>query len=209
MAHIHAIARSRVEDFGGKVSSHRADITSEVEIAAVAAQMAGPLHRVIVATGILHRSEEIRPEKDWRAIDPEAFAQVLAVNTIGPALVFKHFAPLLDRNERSVIAALSARVGSISDNRLGGWYAYRASKTALNQVIRTFSVELQRKNPKAIIAGLHPGTVETGLSAPFGGGPAIRLSPDQSAAQLLDVMDGLTPAQSGHVFDWKGEEVPA
>lgn len=209
VAVVHAVARSEAPLAAGKIVAHRADITSEAQIAQLAARIGAPLHCVVVASGILHRGPGLQPEKDWRQIEPAAFAEVLAVNTIGPALVFKHFAPLLSRGERSIMVALSARVGSISDNRLGGWYSYRASKAALNQIIRTFSVELARKRPLAVIAGLHPGTVETGLSNPFGGGPANRLTPQQSADALLQVMDGLTPAQSGRVFDWKGDEVSA
>ncbi len=213
VACVHAVARTHVTDFGqgpfGKVVVHHADITHEAQIATVAKSIAGPVHLVIVATGVLHRAGEIQPEKDWRNIDPMAFAQVVAINAIGPALVFKHFAPLLDRDRRSVMVALSARVGSISDNRLGGWYSYRASKAALNQIIRTFSVELKRKNPKAIIAGLHPGTVETRLSAPFGSASSAKLSADESAASLVAVIDALTPEQSGDVLDWKGIKIPA
>jgi NAD(P)-dependent dehydrogenase (short-subunit alcohol dehydrogenase family) len=184
-----------------------ADITREDDIGA-AAQGAGELDLVIVATGMLH-GEGMKPEKDWRDIDPSSLARLMAVNTIGPALVLKHFAPLMPRERPALIGVLSARVGSIGDNRLGGWYSYRASKAALNQIIRTFSIELARKRKHAILCGLHPGTVATGLSAPFrGSGADGVLSPDESARRLLTVMGRLHPGDSGKVFDWKGERVP-
>lgn len=209
VATVHAVSRQPFSGAGGKVIAHIADIAVESDLKAVAEAVGGPLHRVIVATGILHREPHVRPEKDWRSIDPDAFVEVMTVNALGPALAFKHLAPLLDKQAAGVMAALSARVGSISDNQLGGWYAYRASKAALNQIIRTFSIELRRKNPNAAVVGLHPGTVETGLSAPFGGGPAKRLTPDESVGRLLAVVDGLTSDQTGRVFDWQGAEVPA
>jgi len=152
----------------------------------------------------------MHPEKTWRAIDPEMMAESFIVNTIGPALVAKHVLPLFPRDRRAVFAALSARVGSIGDNRLGGWYSYRASKAALNQIIRTLSIELAAKHPLAICVGLHPGTVATRLSQPFRGNvPAGRLTaPDEAAAKLLDVISGLSPGDTGTVFDTQGMRVP-
>lgn len=128
-----------------------------------------------------------------------------------PALVAKHFLPLLARDRKSVFAALSARVGSISDNQLGGWHAYRASKAALNMLLRTFAIELARRNPRAVCVGLHPGTVDTGLSAPFQANvPEGKLfTPDFAAARLLEVVDRLKPDDSGHVFAWDGQLIPA
>lgn len=184
------------------------DVTDEAGIAA-AANRIGEIDLLVVATGLLHRGEAVQPEKDFRQIDPSAMAASFAVNAIGPALAFKHFAPKLPRERRAIMAALSARVGSISDNRLGGWYSYRASKAALNQLIRTYSIELARKRPQALVCGLHPGTVDTGLSSPFKGGPGERLTPGESANHLLRVLGGLAPSDSGAVFDWKGERVPA
>ena len=183
------------------------DVTREEEVAQAALAM-GKIDCLVVATGMLHEGEHIRPEKDWREIDPAAMARSFAVNAIGPALALKHMAPCLPRDRPSLIAVLSARVGSIGDNRLGGWYSYRASKAALNQLLRTFSIELRRKRPEAILIGLHPGTVQTGLSAPFSAGRANLLSPAQSAGHLLDVMARMTPRESGLVFDWRGEIVP-
>ncbi len=132
------------------------------------------------------------------------------INTIGPALIAKHVLPWLPRDRRAVFAALSARVGSIGDNRLGGWYSYRASKAALNQIIRTLSIELAAKHPLAICVGLHPGTVDTALSKPFQTGvPESKLTgPAIAAAHLLYVISRLTPQDSGKVFDWRGEAVP-
>ena len=132
------------------------------------------------------------------------------INTVGPALVAKHFLPLLPRDRRAVFAALSARVGSISDNRLGGWHSYRASKAGLNMILRNLAVELARSHPQAVVAGLHPGTVATDLSAPFQKGvrPEKLFTPAYSAERLLAVLDGLTPADSGGVFAWDGARIP-
>jgi NAD(P)-dependent dehydrogenase (short-subunit alcohol dehydrogenase family) len=138
-------------------------------------------------------------------------AEVFALNTIGPALIAKHILPLIPRGAPFTLAALSARVGSIGDNRLGGWHSYRASKAALNMLIRNFALEMARTHPESVIVGLHPGTVDSGLSAPFQSGLAEGqlTAPDDAAANLLGVMAGLTPAQSGRVFDFRGQEVPA
>ncbi|QYU67902.1 SDR family NAD(P)-dependent oxidoreductase [Leptolyngbya sp. 15MV] len=125
-------------------------------------------------------------------------------------MIAKHVLPLLPRDRRAVFAVLSARVGSIGDNRLGGWHSYRASKAALNMLLRNFAIEMARTHPLAVIAGLHPGTVATGLSEPFQGNvpKGQMLTPDRSAAHLLEVIGGLTPADSGAVFDWRGERLP-
>jgi NAD(P)-dependent dehydrogenase (short-subunit alcohol dehydrogenase family) len=165
---------------------------------------------VIVASGVLH-GDGLRPEKHWGELDGAALARVFAVNSIGPALVGKHFLPLLPRQGRSVFAAISARVGSIEDNRLGGWHAYRASKAALNMLLRNFSIELKRRAPEAVCIGLHPGTVDTALSKPFQGGvaPAKLFSPEVSAAHLLRVIDRVGTADSGRVFAWDGSPIPA
>lgn len=192
------------------------DISCEdsIRAAAAVAKSYAPLHRVIIATGILHRpanvhSPAIRPEKSLRQINVSAMAEVIAINTIGPALVIQAFSPLLSRDARSVMSAISARVGSISDNRLGGWVSYRASKAALNMVIKTASIELARTHPHAIIAGLHPGTVDSALSEPFQANvkPEKLFTPDHSAQQLLTVMDNLSPEQSGRCFDFAGLEI--
>lgn len=207
MGEVHAVSRRPPAALPAGATWHMADILDEDLLAVVAAEIGGQLDLVIVATGMLH-GESVAPEKDWRELNADALAKVMAVNAIGPALVLKHFAPLLPRSGRSVLVVLSARVGSITDNRLGGWYGYRASKAALNQIIRTFSVELARKRPDALVVGLHPGTVETALSAPFRGSGGDRLTPAQSAGHLLSVIERLGRGDSGSVFDWKGERVP-
>ena len=135
-------------------------------------------------------------------------ARAFQVNAIGPALVMKHFLPLLPRDRRSVFAILSAKVGSIGDNHLGGWYSYRASKAALNQIIRTAAIELKRRAPQAALVALHPGTVESRLSAPFGKAGLDVRSPADAAERLLGVIDGLAPAASGGFFDYRGERLP-
>lgn len=183
----------------------RVDLSDEATIEA-AARAVKEAHIVICAAGVLHRGD-LQPEKTWRALDPQAMAEVMAVNAIGPALLAKHFLPRLPKGRKTAFAALSARVGSIGDNRLGGWVSYRASKAALNQTIRTFSIELARKRPEALIVGLHPGTVDTGLSKPFQRGHDL-FTPDQSARHLLTVLDGLTPNDSGGVFAWDGARIP-
>ena len=188
----------------------RIDLLDEDSIAACAARIAegSAPDLVIVATGYLH-GDGAGPEKDWRQLDANHLARNFAINATGPALVAKHFLPLLPDGGRSGFAVLSARVGSISDNRLGGWYGYRASKAALNMLVRTLSVELKRKKPDAFCVALHPGTVDTDLSAPFQRGVAEGklFAPDYSADKLLEVLDTMTSEQSGRIFAWDGEEI--
>lgn len=207
---VFALSRSAAE-FSVPALEGRIDVTDEASIRLAADRVAqeGPASLVLVASGQLH-GPGIAPEKALKSLDPDTLARLFAVNTFGPALVAKHFVPLMPRKGRSVFAALSARVGSIGDNRLGGWYSYRASKAALNQILRTLSVELHRTHPDAIVAGLHPGTVRTGLSHPFRPGPDSpdTVSPETAAAHLLRVLDGLTPAESGGVYAWDGQPVP-
>ena len=169
----------------------------------------GPVDLVFIATGLLHRGETIHPEKSARALDAATMAELFAINTIGPALIAKYFLPLLHRDRRVVFAALSARVGSIADNGLGGWHSYRASKAALNMLMVNFSLELRRMNPQSIVASLHPGTVDTQLSDPFQRNIAAGklFTPDQSAEALLKVMDKLEPQDSGGLFAWDGSRI--
>ena len=185
------------------------DLTDEASIAAAVARIGSPIDLCVVATGVLTLPDGTGPEKSLRQIDPAAMAQAFALNTIGPAPIAKHVLPLFPRDRRAVFAALSARVGSIGDNRLGGWHAYRASKAALNMLIRNFAIELSRTHRQAICVGLHPGTVDTGLSEPFQKGvPQDRLfTPAVSAAHLLRVIDGLAPADSGGCFAWDGARI--
>lgn len=190
----------------------RSDLADESSIAAAAAVVgkAGPLDLVIVATGILRRGAALGPEKSWRELDGAAMAEVFSVNAIGPALIAKHFLPLLRRDTRAVFAALSARVGSIDDNRLGGWHSYRASKAALNMLIKNFSIELAQRNRHAIAVALHPGTVNTALSRPFQRNVPLEklFTPERSAEELLKVIANLTPADSGGLFAWDGQRIP-
>ena len=162
---------------------------------------------IIDASGILH-GDGLSPEKSWRDLDATQMTRAFAVNAIGPALLMKHFLPLLPRQGRSVFATLSARVGSIGDNRLGGWYSYRASKAALNQFVRTAAIELGRRQPAALCVALHPGTVTTSLSSPFVKAGLDVQTPDQAAGRLLDVIDRLPPGSSGGFFDHRGDPVP-
>lgn len=188
------------------------DLADEASIAAAAATMrAEPPEWVIIATGVLTLAGGTGPERTYKRLDPAAMAEVFALNTIGPALIAKHILPLMPRGTPFTLAALSARVGSIGDNRLGGWHSYRASKAALNMLIRNFALEMTRTHPDSVIVGLHPGTVDSGLSAPFQSGLAEGqlTDPDDAATNLLGVLADLTPAQSGRVFDFRGQEVPA
>ncbi len=183
------------------------DLLDEASIAR-AAMAAGPgLRLVIDATGFLH-NDQFKPEKSLRQIDPAQLAHSFAVNATGPALLMKHFLPLLAANERSVFATLSARVGSISDNHLGGWYSYRAAKAALNQLMRTAAIELARTRKQAICVALHPGTVDTELSRPFTKAGLDLQTPAEAASRLLAVIDALTPAQTGLLFDHKAVQIP-
>lgn len=163
---------------------------------------------IFVATGLLH-NEKQGPEKSLRELDSDWMVENYKVNAVGPALVAKHFMPLMPKDRITKFAAISARVGSISDNRLGGWYGYRASKAALNMMIRNLSIEWSRINKRSIVVALHPGTVDTALSQPFQANvPKGKLfDKDRSALQLLDVLDDLKPADSGKFFAWDGAEI--
>lgn len=207
------LSRSRGEARASAAQQLYLDLEDERSIEQAAKSLKeklGELHLVIVASGLLHDDDRLQPEKTWRHLSPEALERAFRINATGPALVAKHFLPLLAEDRKSVFAALSARVGSIEDNRLGGWHAYRASKAALNMIIRTLSIELSRRNPAALCVGLHPGTVDTPLSQPFHANvPADRLfSTDQSVRCLLDVLDGLGPDDTGKLFAWDGQQVP-
>lgn len=185
------------------------DLTDPASITATAARIGAPLDLVIVATGMLHDASG-GPEKSLRDLDPARLARSFAINATGPALVAAAFLPLLRPDRKTAFAALSARVGSIADNRLGGWYGYRASKAALNQLLRTAAIEHARRAPLSVVASLHPGTVDTRLSAPFQRGvPDGKLfTPPFSAAAMLGVLDRLTPADSGGLFAWDGQAIP-
>jgi len=200
---VHGFARSRS-------GAQHIDVNDEASIAAAAAIVArGPTPTlVIVATGLLHEGEH-GPEKSLKELDPAWLARIMAVNTIGPAIVAKHFLPLMPRAGKSVFAALSARVGSISDNKLGGWYGYRTSKAALNMLIKTLAIEDKRRNDRGIVVALHPGTVDTPLSRPFQGNvqPGRLFDAERAALQLLDVIEELRPPDSGKIYDFEGQEI--
>jgi len=186
------------------------DVTVEDSVARAAEVVAAnrlDLRLVFDATGFLH-DKDFMPEKSWRQIDPKHMAHAFAVNAIGPALLIKYFLPLLSRSGKSVFATLSARVGSIGDNRLGGWYSYRASKAALNQLVRTAAIELRRNAPEAICVALHPGTVDTPLSQPFGKSGLNVRTPETAAAEIHEVIESLGAEQSGGCVDYKGKPVP-
>ena len=187
------------------------DLEDEASIANCATSVSSNscLDIVVVATGILWSGETLRPEKSMLELDVDKLAKLFAINATGPALVAKHFLPQLRKGSKTVFAALSARVGSIGDNRLGGWYSYRASKAALNMLLKTLSIEHARRLPQSVIVGLHPGTVNTELSAPFTKrtSPEKLFSPDVSAGYLLKVLDRVTPEDSGGVFAWDGQRV--
>ena len=209
---IHTGSRSGAAPAGDAFLPFTFDLADEASIAAAAGMMrADPPEWVIIATGVLTLENGTGPERSYKRLDPQAMAEVLALNTIGPALIAKHMLPLMPRSERFVLAALSARVGSISDNRLGGWHSYRASKAALNMLLRNFALEMARTHPHGVIAGLHPGTVDSALSQPFQSNlPEGQLTqPGDAAENLIGVLARLGPQDSGKVFDFRGEEVPA
>lgn len=182
------------------------DLTDEASIARLIGGLDGHFDLIAVATGALI-IDGLGPEKTVKALSAPALAAQFSVNAIGPALVIKHALRLLPRDRAARLAVLSARVGSIGDNHLGGWYGYRAAKAALNQLLRTAAIEARRTHPHAVLVALHPGTVETALApAQRAGHPSV--SPDVAAGHLLAVLDGLQPKDTGGFFDWKGEVVP-
>lgn len=193
-----------------RASNPPLDLTDEDSIAEAAAAISAmgyDISTVLVATGLLH-ADGRGPEKSIKELDAAWMMRNFQINAIGPALVAKHFLPIMARQGPVYFAALSARVGSISDNRLGGWHSYRASKAALNMLIRNIAIEWQRKNPQSIVVGLHPGTVETALSAPFKGNPAHeRFTPARSVQDMLDALYGLSPQESGQIFAYDGSVI--
>ena len=182
------------------------DITDEANIARHLGALDGSFDLILVATGALYL-EGVGPEKSLKALDPAVLAGQFAVNAIGPALVIKHALRLMPRDRVARLGVLSARVGSIGDNALGGWYGYRAAKAALNQLVHTAAIEAARTHPQSVLVALHPGTVETGLSpADRAGHPSV--APAVAAGNLLAVLGGLGPADTGGFFDWQGKVVP-
>lgn len=193
-----------------RVDTPRLDLLDQTSIKSAAdwvKDQKGDIRLIVDATGALTVSGN-RPEKSMREIDPTHLAEAYAVNAIGPALVMKHFLPLLPRSGRSVFATLSARVGSIGDNQLGGWYAYRASKAALNQLVKTVAIEISRKAPDAICVALHPGTVKTPLTDGFAKSGLDVQTPHEAAVKILTVLRSLEPKANGGFFDCRGERIP-
>ena len=206
---IYSISRTEVELNDERIIHINIDVTDEVSVKAAASKIGeNRLDKLIVATGILH-TELFGPEKSIKDIKIENFVKIFSVNAFGPALIGKYFLPLMKKDKKSIAAFLSARVGSISENKLGGWYAYRASKSALNQIIKNFSIEAKRTNPTGIIIGLQPGTVKSKLSEPFQKNvkKGKLLLPKDSVKSLIRVIESVMQNDSGKIFDWKGEEI--
>lgn len=183
------------------------DLCNEASVAACAGRLMpqGPFHLVLDATGALTLDGQ-GPEKRLDELNPDRLWRALQVNAVGPALLLKHLAPLLASGERVIWAKLSARVGSIEDNHKGGWYGYRASKAALNQLLQTSAIELARRRPALVMAALQPGTVRSPLSRPFVGDTAME--PSDSAQRLLTVIDGLPATGRAHFVDHQGQSIP-
>lgn len=203
--------RLRLQDTCGEVvtlsrTADGLDLLDEESVAAKAGQLADQHFDLIVcATGAL-TIEGVGPEKTIKQISANAMAAQFAVNAIGPALILKHFTPLLSESKRSAFALLSARVGSIGDNRLGGWISYRSAKAALNQIVRTSAIEIARKRPDAIIVAIHPGTVNTPLSRPFAS-KQKSTEPSDAATMILATIDGLTSSDTGGFFASDGSRI--
>lgn len=209
-AELHAFSQKAIETSLEHVMSHPINYSDENSLreSAKLATRERPIDLMFIATGILH-AKNLMPEKSLQELSAEKFSQVITANTLLPALLAKHFLPQMNKQNRSVFAALSARVGSISDNHLGGWYSYRASKAALNMIIKSAAIEIRRLNKKAIVVCLHPGTVDSSLSKPFQRHVDKRklFTPEHSASYLLNVMNNLTPEHSGKCFAWDGKEI--
>lgn len=207
ISRIYAFSRSNKEFNDTKITSYHIDISDEKSIEEAKEKIEGNIDIIINAAGLLH-NEDVQPEKSLRDLNMNFMQKVFLINTFGPSLLAKHFIPLLPRDKKSVFASISARVGSISDNQVGGWYSYRASKAALNMVIKTTSIEVARRYKKAAIIGLHPGTVNTKLSSPFQNNiqHSVFLS-TQSAQYLIDVVDKVSSIDSGKIFSWDGKEI--
>lgn len=210
---INAFSRTKPQALHDDVDYESFDLLDEASIERAAGIVADPIDIVFVATGLLHDTLTsgalVKPEKSWRAFDPQAAQLIYQINAIGPMLIAKHFLQKLAGDKKSAFAAISARVGSIGDNQIGGWYSYRSSKAALNQMIRTASIELQRKKPQALCVSLHPGTVDTALSKPFQGNvPHSKLfEPQVSALSMLNVLNGLSTEHSGQQFAFDGVKI--
>ena len=206
-SHSQAIGLSRSTEVSVDYLDESSIAKAAQSIASLCATSNLQLRLLIVATGFLH-GEQGQPERSFTNLDAAYLNQVFQINTLGPALVMKHFLPLLPKTGRCVAGFISAKVGSIGDNALGGWYGYRASKAALNQLVKTASIELTRRNKDSICVSLHPGTVATALSEPFAK-TGLNVRPAREAAtDLLAVLAGLNPADTGCLIDYQGQKLP-
>lgn len=209
-AQIHGVYRENNSDVNANINNHFIDYNNENAIEELANTISAdsPIDMVIIAIGVLYYGD-IAPEKSLRDLSAQKFQDIFYINTILPALIGKHFLPKLNSNNKSIFAALSARVGSISDNYLGGWYAYRASKAALNMFIKNASIEVARRNKQAVIVGLHPGTVDSKLSKPFQNNVQKDhlFTPEFAVNSLLNVLHNLSHENSGKCYAWDGEEI--
>lgn len=206
---LHAFSRTPIEHSSDKVQAHPIDYSDENSIESCANTEPTPFDLIIIATGILH-NEQLMPEKNLKDLSTAKMLEVFTANTITPTLLLKHFVPRLRKDQKTICFVLSARVGSIGDNRLGGWYAYRASKAALNMIIKNTAIEIKRTHKQAIIVGMHPGTVDSPLSKPFQARvPKDKLfTPTYSASKILEVINTLSTEDSGKQFAWDGLEIP-
>ena len=204
---VYALSRTETIFENDKIKPYKIDITNEVSVEEAADFCGTGIDIVIVASGMLNNGGGL-PEKSLRDINLSAMQECFNINTLGPALVAKHFIPRLTKDKKSIFTCLSARVGSVSDNEIGGWYSYRASKAALNMIIKTAAIETSRRYKDAIIVGLHPGTVDTALSRPFQSNVKHEIfSPEKAAGYLLEVLENLKSEDSGKCFDWAGKEI--
>ena len=209
-ATISVFARNIVNFNSNNIVTYQIDYHDEKSVAQAAEIAAAKMKidLVLVTTGILH-DDKVEPEKSLNQLATEKFHHVFAINTFAPAIIAKYFIPKINRRERAIFAVLSARVGSISDNKLGGWYAYRASKAALNMIIKNIAIETKRTNKNAIIVALHPGTVDSYLSKPYQKHIAKNhvFTPEYAAEKLLSVLASLNAEQSGNIYAWDGEQI--
>ncbi|MEK9657287.1 MAG: SDR family NAD(P)-dependent oxidoreductase [bacterium] len=209
---IHAFCRTPQSVSHPKTCLHQLDITSESDFDSVSASIPNTKswNLILICTGILH-SDTLQPEKTIRQCSAKNIRHVFDINTIAPLLIAKYFLPYLNPSDPSIFSAISARVGSISDNRLGGWYSYRASKAALNMVIKTLSIEASHFFKNTTVIGLHPGTVVSKLSKPFLSNPSLKtyMTGHESSSHLRKVLDQVSLSDSGHCFAWDGSKIPA
>lgn len=207
---VHAVSRTDGEFGSDNVVCHKLDFESESQWSRLAVQLAEgkPLDFIVVASGVLH-GQHFGPEKSLSDLDIETMQSVFFINTFVPAIVAKHFLPLLSKKHKSLFVVLSARVSSISDNNLGGWYSYRASKSALNMIVKTASIEMARRNKQAIVIAMHPGTVYSQLSRPFQRNlpEGQLLTPAKSVERMIAVIEDLQAKDSGGLFAWSGEAI--